>query len=140
MSIEKFLAYVFLTFILMVACFNIIGSLSMLIIDKKEDVATLRNLGASNRQISSIFMFEGRMIATAGAFLGILLGLLLCWLQQTFGLVSLGSSSGSFVVDAYPVSVHFWDIVVIFFTVIAVGWVAVWYPVRHLSRRLLEEL
>ena len=140
MSIEKFLAYVFLTFILMVACFNIIGSLSMLIIDKKEDVATLRNLGASNRQISSIFMFEGRMIATAGAILGILLGLLLCWLQQTFGLVSLGSSSGSFVVDAYPVSVHFWDIVVIFFTVIAVGWVAVWYPVRHLSRRLLEEL
>ena len=140
MSIEKFLAYVFLTFILMVACFNIIGSLSMLIIDKKEDVATLRNLGASNRQISSIFMFEGRMIATAGAILGILLGLLLCWLQQTFGLVSLGSSSGSFVVDAYPVSVHFLDIVVIFFTVIAVGWVAVWYPVRHLSRRLLEEL
>ncbi len=139
MSIEKFLAYVFLTFILMVACFNIIGSLSMLIIDKKEDVATLRNLGASNRQISSIFLFEGRMIATAGAVLGIVLGLFLCWLQQTFGLVSLGSSSGSFVVDAYPVSVHFWDIVVIFLTVIAVGWVAVWYPVRHLSRRLLAE-
>ena len=79
------------------------------------------------------------MIATAGAILGILLGLLLCWLQQTFGLVSLGSSSGSFVVDAYPVSVHFWDIIVIFFTVIVVGWVAVWYPVRHLSRRLLAE-
>ena len=139
MSIEKLLAYVFLTFILVVACFNIIGSLSMLIIDKKEDVATLRNLGASNRQISKIFLFEGRMIATAGAILGILLGLLLCWLQQTFGLVSLGSSSGSFVVDAYPVSVHFWDIIVIFFTVIVVGWVAVWYPVRHLSRRLLAE-
>lgn len=139
MSIEKLLAYVFLTFILVVACFNIIGSLSMLIIDKKEDVATLRNLGASNRQISKIFLFEGRMIATAGAILGIMLGLLLCWLQQTFGLVSLGSSSGSFVVDAYPVSVHFWDIIVIFFTVIVVGWVAVWYPVRHLSRRLLAE-
>ena len=139
MSIEKFLAYVFLTFILIVACFNIIGSLSMLIIDKKEDVITLRNLGASNSQISSIFLFEGRMIATAGAVLGVLLGLLLCWLQQTFGLVSLGSSSGSFVVDAYPVSVHFWDIVVIFFTVIVVGWVAVWYPVRYMSRRLLAE-
>ena len=79
------------------------------------------------------------MIAAAGAILGIILGLLLCWLQQTFGLVSLGSSSGSFVVDAYPVSVHFWDIIVIFFTVIVVGWVAVWYPVRHLSRRLLAE-
>jgi lipoprotein-releasing system permease protein len=139
MRIEKFIAFVFLTFILMVACFNIIGSLSMLIIDKKEDVATLRNLGANNRQISSIFLFEGRMIATAGAFLGILLGLLLCWLQQTFGLVRLGNSSGSFVVDAYPVSVHFWDIILIFITVIAVGWIAVWYPVRHLSKRLLGD-
>ena len=137
MSIEKFIAYIFLTFILIVASFNIIGSLSMLIIDKKDDVVTLRNLGASNRQISSIFLFEGRMIAAAGAFIGVLLGLLLCWLQQTFGIVSLGGSDGSFVVDAYPVSVHFWDIIIVFFTVLAVGWVAVWYPVRHLSRRLL---
>ena len=137
MKIEKLMAYIFLTFILMIACFNIIGSLSMLIIDKKDDVATLRNLGASNRQISSIFLFEGRMIAAAGAFIGILLGLFLCWLQQTFGLVSLGGSDGSFVVDAYPVSVHFWDVIIVFFTVLAVGWIAVWYPVRHLSRRLL---
>ena len=139
MKIEKLIAYVFLTFILMVACFNIIGSLSMLIIDKKDDVVTLRNLGASNKQISSIFMFEGRMIAAAGAILGIILGLLLCWLQQTFGLVSLGRSSGAFVVDAYPVSVHFWDIILVFLTVIAVGWIAVWYPVRHLSKRLLGD-
>ena len=77
------------------------------------------------------------MIAAAGAFIGILLGLFLCWLQQTFGLVSLGGSDGSFVVDAYPVSVHFWDVIIVFFTVLAVGWIAVWYPVRHLSRRLL---
>ena len=139
MRIEKFIAYVFLTFILMVASFNIIGSLSMLIIDKKEDVATLRNLGASNRQISSIFLFEGRMIAAAGAVIGIFLGLLLCWLQQRFGLVGLGSTTGAFVVDAYPVSVHFWDIIIVFFTVLAVGWVAVWYPVRHLSKRLLSD-
>ena len=139
MKIEKLIAYVFLTFILMVACFNIIGSLSMLIIDKKDDVTTLRNLGASNKQISSIFMFEGRMIAAAGAVLGIILGLLLCWIQQTFGIVSLGRSSGAFVVDAYPVSVHFWDIILVFVTVIAVGWIAVWYPVRHLSKRLLGD-
>ena len=138
MKIEKLLAYVFLTFILMVACFNIIGSLSMLIIDKKEDVSTLRNLGASDRQISKIFLFEGRMIAVAGAVIGISLGLLLCWLQQTFGIVRLGDSSGNFVVDSYPVSVHAQDIVVIFFTVIAVGWIAVWYPVRHLSQKLLR--
>ena len=137
MNIEKFIAYIFLSFILVVACFNIIGSLSMLIIDKKEDVATLRNLGASNKQISSIFMLEGRMITVAGAVIGVILGLLLCYLQQKFGLVKLGESDGMFVVNAYPVSVHFWDIVIVFFTVIAVGWLAVWYPVRYLSKRLL---
>lgn len=138
MNIEKLLAYVFLSFILLVACFNIIGSLSMLIIDKKEDVQTLRNLGANDRQISQIFLFEGRMIATAGAIIGIILGLSLCWIQQAFGVVRLGDSSGNFVIDAYPVSVHFWDIVLIFFTVIAMGWIAVWYPVRQLSKKLLE--
>ena len=138
MNIEKLIAYVFLTFILMVACFNIIGSLSMLIIDKKEDVVTLRNLGASNKQISQIFMFEGRMIAVAGAVLGIILGLLLCWIQIQFGVVSLGRSSGSFVVDAYPVSVHASDIALVFVTVLVVGWIAVWYPVRHLSKRLVS--
>ena len=136
MQIEKLFAYVFLTFILLVACFNIIGSLSMLIIDKREDVATLRNLGASDRQICRIFLFEGRMISLAGAVIGILLGLFLCWLQQTFGIVRLGDSSGSFVVDAYPISVHSWDIIVIFLTVIIVGWLAVWYPVRSISRKL----
>ena len=139
MQIEKIIAYIFLTFILIVACFNIIGSLSMLIIDKREDVQTLRNLGADDRQISRIFLFEGRFIAVIGAVLGIGLGLLLCWLQQRYGLVSLGESSGSFVVNAYPVSVHYIDVVVIFFTVIAVGWLAVWYPVRYLSRRLLAD-
>ena len=139
MQIEKIIAYIFLTFILIVACFNIIGSLSMLIIDKRDDVQTLRNLGADDRQISHIFLFEGRFIAVIGAVLGIGLGLLLCWLQQRYGLVSLGESSGSFVVNAYPVSVHYIDVVVIFFTVIAVGWLAVWYPVRYLSRRLLAD-
>ncbi|MBO4851095.1 MAG: ABC transporter permease [Prevotella sp.] len=138
MNIEKYLAYVFLTFILIVASFNIIGSLSMLIIDKKDNVTTLRNLGASNKQVSKIFLLEGRMIAVGGAILGILLGLLLCWLQRRFGLVALGGSSGSFVVDAYPVSVHLSDILLVFFTVVAVGWLAVWYPVRHLSKRLLQ--
>ncbi len=139
MQIEKLFAYVFLTFILLVACFNIVGSLSMLIIDKKDDVQTLRNLGATNRQIQQIFLLEGRMISLAGAFIGILLGLLLCWLQQTFGLVRLGDSSGSFVVDAYPISVHPWDIVLIFLTVIIVGWLAVWYPVRSISRRITND-
>lgn len=137
MQIEKIIAYFFLTFILVVACFNIIGSLSMLMIDKKNDVVTLRNIGASDKQITKIFLFEGRMISVIGALIGILLGLLLCWLQQTFGFVSLGQRSGDFVVNAYPVSVHYLDILFIFITVIAVGWMAVWYPVRYFSKRLL---
>lgn len=138
MQVEKFIAYIFLTFILIVASFNIIGSISMLIIDKKNDVVTLRNLGATDRQITQIFLFEGRLISVFGAVVGILVGLLLCWLQQQFGLVALGQSSGTFVVDAYPVSVHPEDVAVIFFTVILVGFIAVWYPVRYFSKRLLK--
>ena len=138
MQIEKIIAYLFLTFILVVACFNIIGSLSMLIIDKKDDVVTLRNLGANDKQISRVFLFEGRLISLIGAVIGILFGLLLCWLQQRYGLVAMGSASGTFVVNAYPVSVHYSDVAVVFLTVVAVGWLAVWYPVRYLSRRLLE--
>ncbi|MFA6727122.1 MAG: FtsX-like permease family protein [Prevotella sp.] len=137
MTVEKLMAYLFLTFILVVACFNIIGSLSMLIIDKKEDVVTLRNLGANDKQIVRIFLFEGRLISLIGAIVGIGLGLLLCWLQQTYGFVSLGQSAGSFIVDAYPVSVHYTDIFLVFLTVIAVGWLAVYYPVRYLSKKLL---
>lgn len=138
MQVEKFIAYIFLTFILIVASFNIIGSISMLIIDKKDDVVTLRNLGATDRQITKIFLFEGRLISVFGAVVGILVGLLLCRLQQQFGLVALGQSSGTFVVDAYPVSVHPEDVAVIFFTVILVGFIAVWYPVRYFSKRLLR--
>jgi lipoprotein-releasing system permease protein len=138
MKVEKLIAYVFLTFILVIACFNIIGSLSMLIIDKKEDVVTLRNLGATERQIIHVFLFEGRLISAIGAVIGVLVGLLLCWVQQQYGIVRLGSSEGSFVVDAYPVSVHPWDIVLVFFTVLAVGFLSVWYPVRYFSRRLLK--
>jgi lipoprotein-releasing system permease protein len=138
MKIEKFIAYVFLTFILMIACFNIIGSLSMLIIDKKDDVVTLRNLGASDHHITRIFLFEGRMISVIGAVIGIAVGLLLCWIQQQYGVVRLGSSEGAFIVDAYPVSVHPQDIVIILLTVIVVGFLSVWYPVRYFAKRLLS--
>ncbi|MDM8305288.1 FtsX-like permease family protein [Phocaeicola salanitronis] len=137
MRVEKLISYLFLTFILVIACFNVIGSLSMLIIDKREDVVTLRNLGASDSQIVRIFLFEGRMISFFGAFVGVALGLFLCWLQQAFGLIRLGSS-GSFVVDAYPVSVEAMDVLVVFVTVLLVGFLSVWYPVRYLSKRLLK--
>ncbi len=138
MEIEKFISYLFLTFILAIACFNVIGSLSMLILDKRDDVETLRNLGAGDQLITRIFLFEGRMISVFGASIGIVLGLLLCFLQQKFGLISLGGGNGSFVVDAYPVSVHLTDVLLVFVTVIAVGFLSVWYPVKYLSRRLLS--
>lgn len=139
MEIEKFISYLFLTFILAIACFNVIGSLSMLILDKREDVETLRNLGADDRLIARIFLFEGRLISLFGALSGIVLGLLLCYIQQRFGIISLGGGNGSFIVDAYPVTVHVTDVVLIFITVITVGFLSVWYPVHYLTRRLLKK-
>lgn len=140
MQIEKVLAYVFLTFILIVACFNIISSLSMLIIDKKNDINTLHNLGANERQIQSIFLYEGRIISAVGALIGIGLGLALCGLQQAFGFVKMGESSGTFIVNAYPVSVHYWDVLVVFITVILIGWAASWIPARRLRKQILNRI
>ena len=140
MQIEKVLAYVFLTFILIVACFNIISSLSMLIIDKKNDINTLHNLGANDRQIQSIFLYEGRIISAVGALIGIGLGLALCGLQQAFGFVKMGESSGTFIVNAYPVSVHYWDVFVVFITVILIGWAASWIPARRLRKQILNRI
>lgn len=137
MEVEKLMSYLFLTFILMIACFNIIGSLSMLILDKKEDVLTLRNLGAGNKLITRIFLFEGWLISFFGAVGGILFGLLLCFIQQEFGIISLGNVSGSFLVDAYPVSVYLSDVLLVFITVLSMGFVSVYWPVRHLDKRLL---
>lgn len=137
MKIEKLIAYIFLTFILIVACFNIISSLSMLIIEKKEDVTTLRNLGADDQLISRIFLYEGCMITAIGAVIGIGIGLLLCWIQQEYGIVSLGRSTGNFVITAYPVSVHYTDVAVIFLTVLAVGFISVkLVPKRATSQEL----
>ena len=138
MEVEKLISYIFLTFILLIACFNVIGSLSMLIIDKRADVVTLRNLGADNQLISRIFLFEGCLISLFGALIGIVLGLTLCLVQQEFGLISLGGTGeGSFIIDAYPVSVHLQDVILVFITVWVVGFLSVCYPVRYLSRRLL---
>ena len=140
MQVEKLISYVFLTFILLVACFNVIGSLSMLIIEKKNDVVTLRGLGADDRLISRIFLFEGCLISFMGALVGVVLGLTLCLVQQEFGILTLGSgaSAGAFVVDAYPVSVHWQDVVLILVTVLIIGFLSVLYPVKFFSRRLLD--
>ena len=139
MEVEKLISYVFLSFILLIACFNVIGSLSMLIIDKRNDVATLRNLGADDQLVSHVFLFEGYMITFFGALIGVGLGLVLCFIQQEFGIISLGSgdSAGAFVVDAYPVSVYAIDVILVLITVLITGFLSVFFPVRYLTRRLL---
>ncbi len=137
MRIEKLVAYLFLTFILIVACFNIVGSLSMLIIDKRKDMLTIRSLGADNATIAKVFLYEGRMIAITGVVTGIAVGVALCMAQQHFGLIKMGNEAGSFIIDAYPVSVRWGDVVLTFITVIAAGYISTWYPVRYLSRKLL---
>lgn len=141
MEVEKLISYLFLTFILLVACFNVIGSLSMLIIDKRADVVTLRNLGANNEAITRVFLFEGCLISFLGALVGVVLGVALCLVQQEFGLISLGSgdSAGAFVVDAYPVNVQLTDVLLVLLTVLVISFLAVQYPVRYLSRRLLSK-
>lgn len=139
MKIEKLISYIFLTFILMVACFNIIGSLSMLIIDKKEDALIMRNIGADNRQIRNVFLLEGRLISLIGAVSGIVIGLALCLIQQYYGVVRFGNQEGAYIIDAYPVSVRIWDIVLVFITVIVVGFLSVWYPVRTMTQEVVDE-
>jgi len=132
MKIEKWFTYLILCFILLIASFNIIGSLSMLIIDKKGDIETLRNLGANNRLIRRIFLFEGWMIAGVGAVSGIALGTLLCLLQQYFGILKLGSG---YVVDAYPVLTNPIDLLLVFITVLVMGFLAAYYPVRYIRKQ-----
>lgn len=137
MNFEKLMAYIFLTFILFIVCFNIVGSVSMLIIDKRGDVDTLRHMGADNKLIFRVFLYEGQLITTLGALIGTAVGLGLCWAQQCFGLVKMDSSDGNFIIDAYPVSIHATDVVMVFFTVIIVGYVSVWYIVKYLCKRFL---
>lgn len=138
MKVEKYIAYIFLTFILFIACFNIVGSLSMLIIEKKRDIATLRNLGATERQIRSIFLLEGRLISLSGAILGIIAGLSLCIAQQHYGFLKLGDKTGAFIVEAYPVIINPVDLIIIFATVVLVSFLISWYPVHYISKHLIH--
>ncbi|MDR2621750.1 MAG: ABC transporter permease [Dysgonamonadaceae bacterium] len=135
-NIEKWVTFLILSFILLIAAFNIIGSLSMLIIDKQADVITLRNLGADNRLISGIFLFEGWLISAFGAVTGIVLGLMLCFGQQHFGWLRLGTGD-NFSVTAYPVIVSASDLLFILITVLVIGFFSVLYPVRYLAKKWL---
>ncbi len=135
-NIEKWVTFLILSIILLIAVFNIVGSLTMLIIEKDEDIRILKSLGGNNKFITKIFLFEGWLITLVGAFAGLVLGLVICLLQQHFGLLKLGSTPGAFVIDAYPVSVQFLDIVLIFVTVNLIGFLAVLYPINNLRKRL----
>jgi lipoprotein-releasing system permease protein len=137
MKSEKWAIFFILSFILIVASLNIIGSLTMLIIDKKKDIKTLSNLGADWKTIRKIFLFHGWINSFIGAIAGIILGLFICWLQIRFGFVKL-EGTGTFVVDTYPVRIVISDLFIILVTVIAIGIITSWIPVRVVSRKYFE--
>ena len=139
MQVEKWMTFLILTFILAIALFNVVGSLSMLMIEKQEDVSTLRNMGADDSLIRRIFLFEGWMISGFGALIGVLIGVVLCLLQQEFGIIKLGEAAGAFIIEAYPVRVVPVDIITVFVTVLTIGFLAAWYPVRYLAKKLKIE-
>lgn len=133
MQIEKWITFLILCFILLIATFNIIGSLSMLIIEKKQDIETLRNLGANNNLIKRIFLMEGWMISIVGAIAGIIIGTAISLVQQHVGFLKLGTG---YVVDAYPVVTKFSDILLVFFTVLLMGILSALYPVRYIRKQI----
>lgn len=136
MQMEKWAIFLILVFILIVASFNIIGTLTMLILEKKTDILTLRNIGASMSLINRIFLFEGWLVSIIGAAIGLAAGLLICWLQTTFELIRL-QGSGTFIIDAYPVLIKPFDILAVGMAVIIVGFFAAWFPIRFVTRKLL---
>lgn len=136
LQIEKWVTFLILAFILLIAVFNVVGSLSMLIVEKEDDIKSLSNMGASNRLISNIFLFEGWLISLFGIISGIFVGLILCLLQQYFGFLRLGDVSGAYIVDAYPVIVDFWDIVIVFVVVSVISLITVFYPINNLNKKL----
>lgn len=136
MKSEKWAVYLILTFILLIATFNVIGSLTMLIIDKKKDIAVLWSLGADSSVIQKIFLIEGILISLIGAVTGLLLGAFICWIQLKFGVIKL-QGSGTFVIDAYPVKMQMMDFLYVFLTVFVIGFFAAWYPARQVVKRHL---
>jgi lipoprotein-releasing system permease protein len=137
MRSERLAIFFILTLILIIASFNIIGSLTMLIIEKEKDIEILKSLGADNNLIRKIFIFEGWLISIIGAISGIILGFIVCWLQQTYGLVKLNSQS--LIMDSYPVVMKIKDFIIVPGTVLLIGYWAAWYPVRFLTKKYLTK-
>lgn len=139
LQIEKWVTFLILSFILLIAIFNVVGSLSMLIVEKRDDIQSLRNMGASNRLITNIFMYEGWLITFIGIIAGIIVGLIISLAQQHFGLLKLSDVPGAYIIDAYPVIVRFTDIIIVFGVVSVIGLITVLYPVNNLRKRLINE-
>jgi lipoprotein-releasing system permease protein len=137
---EKNYIFMILTLILVIATFNVIGTLSMLILDKKKDIAVLQSMGASQGMIRRIFLLEGVLISFIGAFLGLTLGAVICWVQIRYGLIRLGSADSSFVISAYPVSMQIRDFIVVFLTVLVIGFFAACYPVYNIKKVHVGEI
>ncbi|MBK6609552.1 MAG: ABC transporter permease [Sphingobacteriales bacterium] len=139
MRTEKWVVYLILTFILLVAAFNIVGSLSMLVLEKSRDIAILKSLGASKGFVRRIFFFEGLLLSLLGAFTGMVIAVLLCLAQQKYGLLQLGGDS--FLIQAYPVSMRFNDFVLVFATVVIISVFASLLPANRAAQQgqLLKE-
>lgn len=137
MKSEKWAIFFILSFILIIATFNVVGSLTMLIVEKKKDIAILQSLGADIRVVRRIFLTEGMLITITGAIAGMLLGFAVCYAQLHYGFVKL-QGEGSFVIDAYPVRMELLDFVLVFFTVLAIGFIAAWLPSRQLLKSRFE--
>jgi lipoprotein-releasing system permease protein len=135
---EKYAVYLILILILIIASFNIIGSLTMLIIDKKEDISILQSMGADKKLIRNIFLFEGWSVSILGAMIGTVVGIAICQAQIAFGFVKL-QGGGSFIIDAYPMKIIPIDILLIFCSVVLIGFVAAWFPVKHISGKFLAD-
>ncbi len=136
MKSEKWAIFIILTFILFMATFNVIGSLTMLVVDKQKDTQILRQLGASNTFISRLFLMEGLLISTAGGLIGLVLGVFLVWLQEFFGLIRLGDGTGAFIIDAYPVDLQMTDVLSVLLTVLVIGGLSSFLTVQRLSRKI----
>ncbi|RAJ75581.1 lipoprotein-releasing system permease protein [Chitinophaga dinghuensis] len=135
MQTEKWAVYVLLSFILVIAAFNMIGSLYMLVIEKQKDITILKAMGARQSLIMRIFLAEGLIIAGIGALLGLGLGTAFCLMQQHWGLIRLEGTS--FLVDTYPVSIHLMDYVLVMVTIVVIGVLASWYPAKRASREVI---
>ena len=135
---EKFAVYLILVLILIIASFNIIGSLTMLIIDKKEDISILQSMGADKPLIRKIFLFEGWSISILGSIIGTVAGVVICKAQMEYGFVKLQGGS-SFIIDAYPIKIIPMDILVIFISVVLIGFLASWFPVKYISNNLFQD-